>query len=135
MLELEQKKFLLKLQKETSAQKKIRIDRLIKIFADTQEFCKSAHVLKEGVKFGKQHTTFYKANKYSVLPDISEKIGATLTINLRSFQAAIKFHQEMPEKNRCIKFCFCNSPQRKSIHHKQYYNFRHDNAYIYSEGR
>ena len=50
---------------ETSAQRKIRMDKLIKIFADTQLFYKTDSVLIEAVKFGKQHTKLYQADDYS----------------------------------------------------------------------
>ena len=50
---------------ETSAQRKIRMDELIKIFADTQLFYKTDSVLIEAVQFGKQHTKLYQADDYS----------------------------------------------------------------------
>ena len=166
ILEPEQQKFLLKPQKETSAQRKIRMDKLIKIFADTQLFYKTDPVLIEAVKFGKQHTKLYKANDYPELPEIPEKLGATFTVNSRSFQTAIKFHQEMPDKkiavlnfasaiqpgggvfsgSRAQEECLCRCStlypliDRKwlkesyYIPNRQHYNFRHDDACIYSEG-
>ena len=118
------------------------------------------------MKFGKAHTTLYKTNDYSELSDIPEKLGATLTVNSRSFQTAIKFHQEMPDKkitvlnfasaihpgggvfsgSRAQEECLCRCStlypliDRKwlkesyYIPNKQHYNFRHDDACIYSEG-
>ena len=102
MLEPEQRNFLLKSQRETSAQRKIRMDKLIKIFADTQLFYKTDPVLIEAVKFGKRHTKLYRAADYPELPEIPEKLGATLTVNSRSFQTAIKFHHEMPDKKIAV---------------------------------
>ena len=166
MLEPEQQKFLLKPQKETSAQRKIRMDKLIKIFADTQLFYKTDPILIEAVKFGKQHTKLYKTDDYPDLPEIPEKLGATLTINSRSFQTAMKFHHEMPDKkiavlnfasaihpgggvfsgSRAQEECLCRCStlypliDRKwlkesyYIPNKKHYNFRHNDACIYSEG-
>ena len=34
----------------------MRMDKLIKVFADTQEFCKTDPVLKEAVSYGMEHT-------------------------------------------------------------------------------
>ena len=80
----------------------IRMDKLIKIFADTQDFYKSDPVLKEAVKFGMEHTKLYKEDNYPELPEIPEKLGLTLTLNLRSFQVAMKFHKAMPEKKIAV---------------------------------
>ena len=61
-------------------------------------FYKTDPVLIEAVKFSKQHTKIYKADYYPDLPEIPEKLGATLTVNSMSFQTAMKFHHEMPDK-------------------------------------
>ena len=73
MLESKQKKFLLNSQRETSVQRKIRMDKLIRIFADTQLFYTNEPILIEAVKFGKQHTKLYKADDYPILPEIPNK--------------------------------------------------------------
>ena len=78
------------------------MDKLIKIFADTQLFYKTDPVLIEAVKFGKQYTKLYKADDYPDLPEIPEKLGTVLTVNSRSFQTAIKFYQEMPDKKIAV---------------------------------
>ena len=83
----------------------MRMDKLIKVFTDTQEFYKSDPVLKEAVAFGIEHTKLYKDYKdeeYPELPNISDKLGLTLTLNLRSFQAAMKFHKVLPEKKIAV---------------------------------
>ena len=80
----------------------IRMDKLIKVFADTQEFYKSNPVLKEPVAFGMAHTKLYKEDDYPELPEIPDKLGLTLTLNLRSFQAAMKFNKAMPEKKIAV---------------------------------
>ena len=74
----------------------IRMDKLIKIFADTQDFYTSDPILKDAVKLGMEHTKLYESNDYPELPNIHEKPGLTLTLNLKSFQAAMKFHKAMP---------------------------------------
>lgn len=76
----------------------IRMDNLIKNFADTQAFYASDPILKEAVAFGMEHTKLYKEDDYPEIPEIPEKLGLTLTLNLRSFQMAMKFHKAMPEK-------------------------------------
>ncbi|MBR1438083.1 MAG: TIGR02452 family protein, partial [Synergistaceae bacterium] len=166
MLEPEQQKFLLRHQNETLAQRKIRMDKLIRIFADTQIFYKSDPVLIEAVKFGKRHTKLYKADDYPDLPAIPEKLGATFTVKSRSFQTAMNFHQEMPDKkiavlnfasaihpgggvlsgSRAQEECLCRCStlyplidqkwlkESYYIPNKEHYNFRHDDACIYSEG-
>ena len=80
----------------------IRMDKLIKNFADTQEFYTSNPILKEAVTFSLEHTKLYKEDDYPELPKIPDKLGLTLTLNLRSFQSAMKFHKVMPEKKIAV---------------------------------
>ena len=80
----------------------IRMDKLIQNFADTQAFYTSDPVLKEAVAFSLEHTKLYKEDNYPELPNIPEKLGLTLTLNLRSFQAAMKFHKAMPDKKIAV---------------------------------
>ena len=49
-----------------------------------------------------EHTKIYRPDEYPDLPDISEKLGLTLVLNLRSFQAAMKFHRVMPNKKIAV---------------------------------
>lgn len=80
----------------------MRMDKLIKVFADTQEFCKTDPVLKEAVSYGMEHTKLYEADEYPELPYTPDKLGLALTLNLKSFQAAVKFHKVMPEKKIAV---------------------------------
>ena len=82
-----------------------RRERLREIFQDTQEFYTSDPVLSEAVETGKTKTIFYPADDYPELTAISgigKKLGLTLAINSRSFQAAMKFHRAMPEKKIAV---------------------------------
>lgn len=80
----------------------IRMDKLIKVFADTQEFYTSDPVLKEAISYSVEHTKLYKPDDYPELPNISEKLGLTLVLNLKSFQAAMKFHKVLPNKKIAV---------------------------------
>ena len=80
----------------------MRMDRLIQIFADTQVFYNTDPILKRAVAFGQEHTKLYKADDYPELPDVPDKLGLTQTLNLKSFQAAVKFHKEMPDKKIAV---------------------------------
>lgn len=80
----------------------IRMDKLIQIFADTQEFYSTDERLKEAVEFGLEHTKLYSSDEYPALPEVESKLGMTLTLNLKSFQAAMKFHRAMPDKKIAV---------------------------------
>ena len=144
----------------------MRMDKLILNFADTQEFYTNNPVLKDAVKFGIEHTKLYKADDYPILPEVHKKLGLTLTLNLKSFQAAMKFHRAMPDKKIAVlnfasairpgggvfsgsraqeeSLCRCSTLypliDQEWLKEKYYnpnkanYNFRHDDACIYSEG-
>ena len=144
----------------------IRSDKLIQIFADTQVFYNTDPTLKEVVAFGQKHTKLYKDDDYPELPDTSEKLGLTQTLNLKSFQAATKFHNEMPDKKIAVlnfaspikagggvysgsraqeeSLCRCSTlyplldqqwlKESYYIPNNKHYNYRHNDACIYSEG-
>ena len=80
----------------------IRMDKLIQIFADTQDFYSTDELLKSAVEFGLEHTKLYSSDEYPELPDVESKLGMTLTLNLKSFQAAMKFHRAMPDKKIAV---------------------------------
>lgn len=107
MLEPEQPKFPVKARikksgVKTEAKRILRMDRLVQIFADTQLYCKTDPILKEAVEFGREHTWLYGADDYPELPEKPEKRGRTQTVNLKSFQAAMKYHEEMPDKKIAV---------------------------------
>lgn len=79
-----------------------KIYKLIQIFSDTQNFYTTDYELKQAVHFSMEHTKLYGANDYPDLPDITNKLGLTLTLNLRSFQTAIKFKKVMPNKKIAV---------------------------------
>ena len=87
---------------EAKARRMIRMDKLIQVFYDTQKFYTTDNDLKEALKFSIEHTRIYRPDEYPDLPDISEKLGLTLVLNLRSFQAAMKFHRVMPNKKIAV---------------------------------
>ncbi len=143
----------------------IRMDKLIKIFADTQEFCTNDQILKEAVNSGFANTKLYEAGDYPKLPEIPQKLGVTLTLNLKSFQTAMKFNKVMPNKKIAVlnfaspihpgggvfsgsraqeeSLCRCstlypliNQEWLKESYYKpnkNNYNFRHNDACIYSK--
>ena len=80
----------------------IRMDKLIKIFADTQEFYMNDQILKEAVNSGFANTKLYEAGYYPKLAEIPQKLGLTLTLNLKSFQTAMKFNKVMPNKRIAV---------------------------------
>ena len=80
----------------------IRMDKQIQIFEDTQNFYNSDPILKDAVNFGLVHTKLYKADDYFEIPEKPEKLGLALTLNFKSFQAAMKFHKAMPEKKIAV---------------------------------
>jgi len=84
------------------SEKIIRMDKLVKIFADTQDFITNDGVLKEAVKFSLEHTKLYNPEDYPELPNIPKKLGSTLTLNFKSFQAAMNFHKNMPDKKIAV---------------------------------
>ena len=144
----------------------MRMDRLIQIFADTQVFYNTDPILKESVAFGQEHTKLYKTDDYPELPDVPDKLGLTRTLNLKSFQSAVKFHKELPDKKIAVlnfaspikvgggvysgsraqeeSLCRCSTlyplldqdwiKESYYIPNKRNYDFRHDDACIYSEG-
>ena len=52
----------------------MRMDKLIKVFADTQEFCKTDSVLKEAVSYSMKHTKLYEADEYPELPRLYNEL-------------------------------------------------------------
>ena len=65
-------------------------------------FYTTDNALKEALKFSMEHTRIYRPDEYPDLPDTSEKLGLPLVLNLRSFQAAMKFHRVMPNKKIAV---------------------------------
>ena len=80
-----------------------RQQKLIQVFADTQQFYGENAALADAVTYGRANTRLYGADEYPELPDIPA--GRTAEIRLsknKTFEEAVKLHREFPDQKIAV---------------------------------